>query len=193
MPQQLRMIFDCALTTLPALTPPAGFRVRAMQPGEEEAYLQLRRDGGFASSNWSLDNLNKLLAKALPDGLFLAVDEATGALAASAAAEKSDYEDHPELGCLGWVMASEVYRGRQLGKTVSIAAMHHLAQHGYQKFALKTDDWRLPAVNMYLKLGWKPWLFDDDMPGRWQALCQTLQIDESHLITFNRDLQACHS
>lgn len=102
MPQQLRMIFDCAVTTLPALTPPAGFRVRAMQPGEEEAYLQLRLDGGFASSNWNRDNLNKLLAKALPDGLFLAVDEATGTLAASAAAERSDYEDHPELGCLGW-------------------------------------------------------------------------------------------
>ena len=63
MPQQLRMIFDCAVTTLPALTPPAGFRVRAMQPGEEEAYLQLRLDGGFASSNWNRDNLNKLWLK----------------------------------------------------------------------------------------------------------------------------------
>ncbi|HQC53038.1 MAG TPA: GNAT family N-acetyltransferase, partial [Lentisphaeria bacterium] len=148
MPQQLRMIFDCAITHLPAFAPPAGFRVRAMQPGEEEAYLQLRRDGGFGASNWTRDNLNKLLVKTLPNGLFLAVEDATGVLAASAAAEKSDYEDHPELGCLGWVMASEAYRGRQLGKAVSVAAMHHLAQHGYQKFALKTDDWRLPAVNM---------------------------------------------
>ena len=65
--------------------------------------------------------------------------------------------------------------------------------HGYQRFALKTDDWRLPAVNMYRKLGWKPWLFDDDMPGRWQALCQKLQIDERNLIKFNRYLQPCHS
>ena len=193
MPQQLRMIFDCATTTIPALAPPAGFLVRALQPGDEEAYLQLRRDGGFGTSNWTRVNLDKLLAKALPGGLFLAVDAATGALAASAAAEKTDDAEHPELGCLGWVMTAEAYRGRQLGKAVSLAAMHHLARHGYQKFALKTDDWRLPAVNMYLKLGWKPWLYDDDMPARWQTLCQTLQFDNRNLITFNRDLQPCLS
>ncbi len=189
MPQQLRMIFDCTTTAIPVNPVPAGFALRPFRPGDEEAYLQLRRDGGFASSNWTGAHLERLLAKALPDGLILAVNAATGLPAASAAAEKSDYPELPDLGCLGWVMASEAYRGRQLGKVVSLAAMHCLARHGCRRFALKTDDWRLPAVNMYLKLGWKPWLVDDDMPGRWQALCQTLLVDYSNLVTYNRELQ----
>ena len=39
---------------------------------------------------------------------------------------------------------------------------------------LSTDDWRLPAIKVYLKLGYEPLLYADDMKGRWKAVCGKL-------------------
>ena len=55
--------------------------------------------------------------------------------------------------------------------------MHRLYETGYRFFSLLTDDFRLAAVKIYLDLGWKPWLYLDDMEGRWRALAETLKRD----------------
>ena len=36
---------------------------------------------------------------------------------------------------------------------------------------LQTDDWRAAAIKTYLKMGFVPFLFTDDMPARWRAVC----------------------
>lgn len=167
--------------------------MRSFQDGDAENYLQLRQKGGFASSNWTNSHLQRLLAKAVPEGLCLIVDSKTNAIVASAAAEKTDYDDHPELGCLGWVMTDEAYRGRGLGKAVTLLAMQTLAKYGYQQFALLTDDWRLEAIKLYLKLGWKPWLADESMPTRWQNLCGKLNLNYDQLTKYNQGLQPCQN
>ena len=48
---------------------------------------------------------------------------------------------------------------------------------GYRAFSLLTDDFRLAAVKTYLDLGWKPWLYLDDMEGRWRALAEKFNRD----------------
>lgn len=172
---QLKMIFDAETTPMPELAVAEGFRLRTIADSELELYNELRVSVGFPA--WEPDYLQKFRGKVLPDAMFLIEEISTGRFAASATAEKTDMQDHTELGVLGWVMAHPDFRGRHLGRSVSVAAMHRLYESGYRAFSLLTDDFRLAAVKTYLKLGWKPWLYLEEMEGRWRALAETFNLD----------------
>jgi mycothiol synthase len=47
-------------------------------------------------------------------------------------------------------------------------------QAGYRRIYLKTEDFRLPALKTYLRLGYEPLLYAPDMPERWRAICNRL-------------------
>ena len=95
--------------------------------------------------------------------------------------ETTDMPEFPQVGVLGWVMTRPDFRGRHLGRSVSVAAMHRLYEAGYRVFSLLTDDFRLAAVKTYLDLGWNPWLYLPEMEGRWRALAETLKRDYDSL------------
>ena len=172
---QLRMIFDAEKTPLPEFVAAAGFRLRTIADSELASYNELRVSAGFKA--WDAEKLREFRSKVLPDGMFLIEECTTGRFAASATAETADFEGYPEVGALGWVMAHPDFRGRHLGRAASVGAMHHLYEAGYRAFSLLTDDFRTAAVGMYLKLGWRPWLYLDEMEGRWRALAEKFGID----------------
>ena len=176
---QLMMIFDAERTPLPGLSVAEGFRLRTVADRELAAYNELRESAGFSA--WDRERLDKFRAKVLPDGIFLIEEIATGRFAASATAETSDLPDHPEVGVLGWVMTHPDLRGRRLGRAASVAAMHRLHEAGFRAFSLLTDDFRLAAVKTYLALGWRPWLYLEDMAGRWRTLAEKLGRDFASL------------
>ena len=172
---QLKMIFDAEKTPLPELTVAEGFRLRTVADSELARYNELRVSVEFKA--WNEDQLRAFRSKVLPEGIFLIEEIATGRFAASATAETTDMPDHPELGVLGWVMTHPDLRGHHLGRSVSVAAMHRLREAHYLLFSLKTDDFRLAAVKTYLDLGWKPWLYQEDMENRWRALAEIFKRD----------------
>ena len=176
---QLRMIFNAENTPLPELTIAEGFRLRTVADSELESYNELRTSAGFSA--WDAETLHKFRSKVLPDSMFLIVEAATGRFAAAATAETTDMPEFPQVGVLGWVMTRPDFRGRHLGRSVSVAAMHRLYEAGYRAFSLLTDDFRLAAVKTYLDLGWKPWLYLPEMEGRWRALAETLKRDYDSL------------
>ena len=172
---QLKMIFNAETTPLPELTVAPGFSLRTIADSELVPYNELRASVGFPV--WDPEHLLKFRSKVLPDSMFLIVENSTGRFAASATAETTDMQDHTELGVLGWVMTHPDFQGHHLGGSVSVAAMHRLYEGGYRAFSLLTDDFRLAAVKTYLKLGWKPWLYLEEMEGRWRALAEKFGLD----------------
>ena len=90
-------------------------------------------------------------------------------MAASTAAiyEKSQ---HPDGHSLQWVVAHEDHRGTGAGQATIAAATQSLTKHAPSYSYLSTDDFRIPAISIYLKLGWKPLLYQDDMPRRWATI-----------------------
>ena len=172
---QLKMTFNALETALPELTVAEGFVIRPLADSELAAYNELRASVGFPA--WTPEYLEKFRNKVLKDALFVVEEKATGRLCASAAAEKTDMPERPELGVLGWVMTHPDYNGKRLGRSVSIAVMHRLYQEGYRAYSLLTDDFRVPAVSTYIKLGWQPWLYLEDMEGRWRKLAEILNRD----------------
>ena len=171
--EQLRMIYDGVAPEARTPRTIRGFSVRTLLRNEWEAYRRLRLACGF--DLWKDENIEAFYKEhAIKDGIIVAVNDATGELVASATAEYGELEDAPVPATLGWVMTSAQYGGKGLGRAVSAAATRALVDANLKPIYLLTDDFRVPAVALYLKMGWKPWLFQDDMPGRWSALCSQL-------------------
>jgi len=103
----------------------------------------------------------------LPGGFFVVEETAAGDVVASAAAAVYPRPRHPDGGSLQWVMTDEAHTGRGLGTVVVACVTRRLIEAGFERSFLSTDDWRLPAIAVYLKLGWTPLLFEDDFEERW--------------------------
>jgi mycothiol synthase len=106
--------------------------------------------------------------------LFFAVERATGVLVATALGTHRPAPLHPLGGELGWVAVRPEHRGRRLGTAVCAAATARLLSGSYRRIYLQTDDWRLPALLTYLRLGYVPFLYAAGMLSRWQAICEAL-------------------
>ncbi|MBR2508337.1 MAG: hypothetical protein IKB71_01170 [Lentisphaeria bacterium] len=169
---QLKMIINAKTTPMPELEVAEGFSLRNVLDEELEQYNELRTSVNFPA--WDVETLKNYRNKVLPGGMMVIVENATGRFAASAGAETTDMKEFAHIGVLGWVMTHPDMRGHHLGKSASVAAMHRLYKEGYRTFSLLTDDFRDAALKTYLNLGWKPWLYLDDMEGRWRAIAEKL-------------------
>ena len=63
---------------------------------------------------------------------------------------------YPEAGYVHYVAARVSERGRRLGELVTRRVLVHFAAAGLDQAVLETDDFRLPAVRTYLRLGFVP-------------------------------------
>ena len=169
---QLRMLYSPALKPLPEVVVPAGFELRPLRKEElAEWGMKLHPACGFSPKDEAYFEI--YLPRVIPGGIMVCAEKSTGRIAASAAAQFSEAE---VPGGLGWVMALPEMRGRGLGAAVTAAAMVFGVKHGLKIMCLLTDDSRLPAINLYLKFGWRPWLCGEDMPERWRKILTALGI-----------------
>lgn len=53
--------------------------------------------------------------------------------------------------------------------------MARFIEIGYRHIHLYTEPWRLPALNIYLNLGYVPFFDVPDAPSRWRAIRAQLQ------------------
>ncbi|MFH1708222.1 MAG: GNAT family N-acetyltransferase [Planctomycetota bacterium] len=172
-PKQLQMLWPASrLAAPPAIDAAPGYSLRIFEPADAAAYIGLMHKAGF--KDWNAETLAATLKRILPDGLFVIEHMATGSLAATTMAIHNPTDLHPFGGELGWVAGDPAHSGKGLGMTVCAAVVDRYLRAGYKCIYLQTDDWRLPAIKVYLKLGFVPYLFAPDMAGRWQAVCAKL-------------------
>ena len=170
---QLEMIWPQEkLSSPPSWEMPAGYSLRTYRKGDEQQYISLMQQAGF--DTWSEDNLKNVLRTALPNGLFFIIHEQNNEFAATTVATHNPSELHPFGGELGWVAGSKKHSGKGLGYIVCAAVTKRFIEAGYTEIYLKTDDFRLPAIKTYLKLGWIPNYFENGMQERWQAVLTKL-------------------
>src|SRR5262249_583327 len=77
---------------------------------------------------------------------------------------------HIEAGQLGWLVTDPSHTRKGLGTVVCAAVINRLIAEGYQRPFLGTEDFRLAAIALYLKLGWSPYVYRDDMVSRWRSI-----------------------
>jgi len=76
-------------------------------------------------------------------------------------------EPEGTVGKLGWVVVHPDWRGKQIGRAVCVAALHDADRRGLGTVVLNTEDFRLPAVRLYLDLGFAPVLGDGAEQDAW--------------------------
>ena len=79
-----------------------------------------------------------------------------------------------DCGHLHMVAALPEHAGKGLGIAVTRAAMQRLKRDGKVRGRLNTDDFRLPAIKAYLRLGWEPQIVGDNQYDRWKIIYEKL-------------------
>lgn len=169
---QLRMTWPHGSTPLSTCETPGDYRVRQMTDDDEQACAALLDHVGF--SGWTRSRFRALRGSVLPGGGFVVEHQATGRVVAMALAQHAPHPAHPEGGQLGWVAVHPDHRGRGLAGIVCGHATRRLFEVGYREPFLLTDDFRLPAIATYLRLGWVPVEDGAGTKARWDAVRHAL-------------------
>ena len=172
-PRQLSMIITAGTAArMPATAPASGFHLRPYRPGDEDSWVALINTGEFGS-DWDRPRFDEYMTG--PErmaGSRVAVRNGT-IVAATFASVQPDMEN---TGRVDFVTSLPEYRGLGLGRLVCSAVVLYLVDKGYSRVILFTDDWRLPAIGLYLSMGFEPQMTREDMPVRWEKVKRNLEM-----------------
>jgi predicted dehydrogenase/RimJ/RimL family protein N-acetyltransferase len=161
----------------PDLILPADYVLRPLDSAERQDYVELMHAAGFP--DWPMERFAWVDQAALPDGHFVVVHRPSGRIVATALAAHRPSPVHPAGGELGWVATHPEHRGRGLACAACAAALRRLRGAGYGRIYLLTDDFRLDAIRLYLRLGFRPLPYEEGMDERWEAVHRALEASEA--------------
>jgi mycothiol synthase len=168
---QLEMVRPAPPTSfvdVPSL--PQGYALRQFRAGDEKRYDDL-----FHLAFEDEGRFGEILDRALNEGFFVVEDLASSELVSSCVALRgSSSPRHAEAGQLGWLVTDPSHCGKGLGTVVAAAVTNRLAVEGYLRPFLGTEDCRFAAISIYLKLGWRPYIYRGEMEGRWRNIMARL-------------------
>jgi len=150
---------------------PDGYLLRQFRAGDEEEW-----DNLFHLAFADEGVLPGALEWTLPGGFFVIEHVTSGRLVATGAARRgSTMPRHPNAGQMGWLVADPSHAGKGLGTIVAACATNRLVEEGYARPCLGTEDFRLAAISIYLNLGWRPYLYCEEMEARWRDVFARLR------------------
>jgi mycothiol synthase len=153
------------LAELPAVQLPEGYSCRTYQPGDEAAWESII----FQSFQWKSDFRKQMEEDEYYNlGKIFFICYGDTPIATASAWHRPAWGRH--VGYLHMVGVIPGHGGKGLGLQVSLAALHHMANTGKEASILETDDFRIPAIKTYLRLGYKPLLIHENQAERWKDL-----------------------
>ncbi len=166
---QLLMRRD-TLTGLAVCSVPHGCSVRrAVQNDEAGIAGVLSR---AFSADWDADRVRSSLTRAR-DVESVYVVQANEQVVGTASA-RVDPVSFPGEGYLHWVGVLPEWQRRGLGRAVCVRVLQRFAEMGLTGAVLETDDHRLDAVRLYLRLGFRPANRNDGDQQRWEQVLRAL-------------------
>lgn len=154
------------LENLPPIELPVGFTLRHFVDGDERAWERLVLGIGVCNFNESIRNHRFFKPERVK---FICFNDEPVATATAWLDENNE-----TVGYVHMVGANSEYKGKGLGYQVTNAVLHHMKTEGKISAALATDDFRLPAIKIYLKLGFLPELTHESHYERWQTVYEKL-------------------
>jgi len=82
------------------------------------------------------------------------------------------------VGYLHMVGLLPQYAGKSLGLQASLAALHQMKREGRKSAVLHTDDFRIPAIKTYTRLGFLPQITHESHVERWQKILTQIGRDD---------------
>lgn len=166
------------LENLQAWGCPDGLRMKAYQAGMEKDWVRIHEladpgnspsvdlfKGQFGSDAGVLVKRQCFLVK--PEG------EAIG----TSTAWFHDEDPEGDWGRVHWVAVVPPCQGKGYSRILLSHTLFILRELGHTRVFLTTDPERVPAVNLYLRFGFRPWLGVEEADRRWAELLSSLKPD----------------
>ena len=156
------------ITHLPPLALPEGFSLHSHIEGQDKNWEELieKAFGTHFSFNDFIVNGGGYKPEYV---LYIAKDGVD--IATATAVEKDIF---PGEGWFRMIGTAPEARGLGAGKLVCLAALHSLAARGYKSVVLSTDDARIPAIKLYLSLGFEPIFTHESHEERWKNVLEKI-------------------
>lgn len=148
---------------------PPGYLLRQVKLEDQHSYAQT-----FQTAFDDPSPFGDLMKHSLPRGFFVVEHAPTGTVVAASTAAVYKKSQHLDGHSLQWVVSHSGHRGTGAGQATIAAATQVLADQAIKYSYLSTDDFRIPAISIYLKLGWKPLLYQVDQILRWATIFELL-------------------
>lgn len=169
--EQLKMTRE-DLDGLPEISLPEGCSIRIYQPGDEQAWADIMNTG--IGSDWTVEKVREDLLNQPqfdPECLFFATKN--GKAVGSACAWKDSPEENT-TGLVHMVCVLPEARGLNLGYLLVLRVLHCLRDKGFKNVYLTTDDYRVPAIKSYLRLGFQPFYYNAEHAIRWKKIMEAI-------------------
>ena len=173
---QPQLEMECSVCEdMPEAAVPAGYLIRAYRHGDGAAWCRLVNEA--IGGEWTEAGFQKEMDGAQDfeaDDLFFAVggEEVVGSTWALRR------ESFPSgVGAVHMVAVAPEHRGRGLGRVLVLRALRRLREQGSVHVRLLTDDVRIPAINIYVSVGFRPLLTHESHLERWRKVYHTIGLD----------------
>lgn len=148
-----------------------GYRIRTYQKGDEEGWMELLNANGQLGT-WDREKIQRELdGELVKEAQFFAVCGEQIVATAGVYGRSWNGADAWEV---GWVATHPDHLGRNLGGQVTAAAVEAALQQLPRPIFLRTDDFRIPALKVYLRLGFVPDYQHSSYAGRWSEIFTAL-------------------
>lgn len=164
--EQLEMRYEGGLIIAPA--PPDGLIVRNYRPTDFRQMIDALVP--LTGKRYDAEDLDKVILShvgVIPERVFVA--ELFGKIVGTATGWV-----HDDGGTLHMVSALREVSGLGVGCAVCAAAVNRLIEDGCAYVDLTTDDFRLAAIVIYVRLGFRPVIRTSEMLSRWEKICAEL-------------------
>lgn len=169
-PPQLVMWYRSA--TPPDLGPFAEeYQLRTYREGDEDGWMELLNANGQLGK-WDREKIRSELDGALvKEAQYFVVCGEQIVATAGVYGRPWNGSDAWEI---GWVAAHPDHLGKNLGGQVTAAAVTAALEQPSRPIFLRTDDFRIPALKVYLHLGFVPDYQHSSYEGRWREIFAVL-------------------
>ena len=159
------------LENLPHHPVPAGFSLRWYEAGDDQNWLEIHRQA---------DRLNRITpglfaeqfgsdAQLLEQRQCYLLGQGNKCLGTATAWFNDDLENKT-WGRVHWLAVLPQYQGKGLGKSLLSAVCGRLQELGHPRAYLTTSSWRLPAIGLYRRFGFTPWIRSAEEEVAWAAM-----------------------
>ncbi|MBN2043648.1 MAG: GNAT family N-acetyltransferase [Anaerolineales bacterium] len=170
-PEQVQMIWPEGQRIQPSALP-QGYTLRTYRPGDEAGFYDLMDSVGW--TGWNPEKLQPWLFRILPEGWFFAIHERDGEIIGTCMATHDPTWEVPFSGEVGWTAVYPDHQGKGIGKAVVGAVVKRFLDAGYAQIHLYTEIWRLAALKVYLRIGFEPYLIQQESIQQWEKVCVQL-------------------
>ena len=151
----------------PPVEIPVRYQLRTYMEGDVPGWVALFNANGQLGE-WDAAKVRGELDGSVVAGMQFFVVDGEDPVAMASVHNKVMQEE--ECWMIGWVATHPEHLGNRLGAHATMAAVRAALTLPERPVVLLTDDFRLPAIRVYLKLGFVPTYDHPTYPGRWNEV-----------------------